>query len=113
MDHGLDRGQSLCGCVFQQSGDETNGLWRSLAEDLKVGQQMWAMGLEDGDSADLVKWMGFDLGEFVFHIVGVHSPDLLAGWCAKNFDDFDELVDTRFTGEEGLAQHQLRHDTAS
>lgn len=71
------------------------------------------MGLGNDGSADLVKWMGLDLREFVLHIVGVHSPDLLAGWCAKNLDDFDELVDTRFTGEERLTQHQLCHDTAS
>lgn len=60
---------------------------------------------------DLVEWMGFDLRKLVLHIVGVHRLDLFSGRCAKNLDNFDQLIDTALTREEWLAQHQLRHDT--
>lgn len=60
---------------------------------------------------DLVEWMGFDLRELVFHVVGVHRLDLFSGWCAENLDDFHQLIDATLAGEEWLPQHQLRHHT--
>lgn len=60
---------------------------------------------------DLVEWMGFDLRELVFHVVGVHRLDLFSGRCTKNLDNFHQLVDTTLTGEQWLPQHQLRHHT--
>jgi hypothetical protein len=47
----------------------------------------------------------------VLHIVGVHRLDLFSGRCAKNLDNFHQLVDTALTREKWLAQHQLRHNT--
>lgn len=54
--------------------------------------------------------MGFDLRELVLHVVGVHRLDLLAGGCAEDLDDLDELIDAALSGEEGLSEHELRHD---
>lgn len=54
--------------------------------------------------------MGFDLRELVLHVVRVHRLDLLAGGCAQDLDDLDELIDAALSGEEGLAQHKLSHD---
>lgn len=59
----------------------------------------------------LVEGMGLDLGEFVFHVIGVHRADLFPSRSTKNLDDFHQLVNSRFTGEEGLSQHQLSHHT--
>lgn len=36
----------------------------------------------------------FDLREFVFHIVRVHSFDLLTSRSSENLDDLDKLIDT-------------------
>lgn len=35
MDHGIDSGETLCGSVFEQLGDEIDGIRISLAEDLE------------------------------------------------------------------------------
>lgn len=59
--------------------------------------------------AYLVERVGLDLGELVFHVVGVHRLDLLSGRRAQDLDDLDELVDAALAREEGLAQHQLGH----
>ena len=56
--------------------------------------------------------MGFDLWEFVLHIIRVHGLDLLPRRCPQNLDDLHQLVDTTLTREQGLAQHQLSHDTS-
>lgn len=60
----------------------------------------------------LVKRMRLDLREFMLHVVWIHSLDLLTSWGTKDFDDLDKLVNTRFTREKRLAQHQFRHDTS-
>ena len=57
--------------------------------------------------------MGLDLRELVLHIVGVHGADLFSSWGAQNLDDFHQLVNARFTGEEGLSKHQFRHHATS
>lgn len=44
--------------------------------------------------------------------VRVHSLDLLPGGCSKDLDNLDQLIDTRFTREEGLSQHQFSHHTS-
>ena len=62
-------------------------------------------------STDLVERMGFDLRKLVLHVIGIHRLDLFSGGCAKNLDNFHQLIDTALTREEWLAQHQLRHDT--
>jgi len=54
-----------------------------------------------------------DLGELVFHVVGVHGADLVASRSSQNLDDLDQLVNTRLTGEQRLTEHKLSHDTAS
>jgi len=53
----------------------------------------------------------FDLRKFVLHIIRIHGLDLLPRRCSQNLDDLHQLVDAALTREQGLAQHQLRHDT--
>lgn len=60
-----------------------------------------------------VKGMRLNLRELVLHVVGVHRPDLVARGRAEDFYDLDQLVNTRFAGEEGLTEHELCHDTTS
>ena len=43
--------------------------------------------------------------------VRVHRLDLLPGRRAQHLDDFDQLVNTRFTREEWLAEHEFGHNT--
>lgn len=57
--------------------------------------------------------MRFDLREFVFHVVRVHSADLVACRCAKNLDNLNKLVNARLPWEQWLAEHQLCHDATS
>ena len=57
--------------------------------------------------------MRLDLGKFVLHVVRVHGPNLISGRSAEHFDNLNKLIDARLAWEEGLAQHQFRHDTAS
>lgn len=45
----------------------------------------------------------------MFHVVGIHGADLFTSRSAKNLDDLHQLVNARFTREEGLSQHQLGH----
>lgn len=93
VDHGVDGRLSLCRGIFEQLGDEIDGVGISLAEDLAEGVRL-------------------DLGELVLHVVGVHGANLFPGGGAENFDNFDQLVNARLAGEEGLAEHELSHDTA-
>ena len=44
-------------------------------------------------------------------VVWVHGFDLLARWCAKYFDDLNQLVNPTLSREQRLTQHQLRHHT--
>jgi hypothetical protein len=48
----------------------------------------------------LIEWVGFDLWEFVLHVVGVHGANLVASWSAQDLDDLDELVNTRLAWEQ-------------
>lgn len=56
--------------------------------------------------------VGFDLWEFMLHIIRVHGLDLLPRRCPQNLDDLYQLVDAALTGEQWLAQHQLSHDAS-
>jgi hypothetical protein len=38
--------------------------------------------------------MGFDLGEFEFTIVGIHTVDLFTSRGSQNFDNFYQLVNS-------------------
>ena len=46
--------------------------------------------------------MSFDLWKLELLVVWVHFADLVFGRCAKDFDDFYELVDATVTGEYWL-----------
>lgn len=93
LHHRVDGRQTLGGCVLQQLANQVDGGLVGLAE-------------------HLVERMGLDLRKLVLHVVRVHSSNLLAGGCPQHLDNFDELIDTRFTGEERLTKHQFCHDAA-
>lgn len=57
--------------------------------------------------------MRLDLRELVLHVIRIHGLDLLTSGCAEDLDDLHKLIDTTLAGEEGLAKHQLGHDTSS
>jgi len=61
----------------------------------------------------LVKGMRFDLWKLVFHIVGVHRPNLFTCRSAQDLDDLHKLINARLSWEKRLSQHQLRHHAAS
>lgn len=63
--------------------------------------------------AYLIEGVRLDLRELVLHVIGVHGANLLTGRGAEHLDDFHQLVDTRLTREERLAQHQFGHHTTS
>ena len=56
--------------------------------------------------------MGFDLGEFVLHVVRIHGLDLFPGGRAQHFDDLDQLINPTLTWEQGLTEHQLGHNAS-
>ena len=56
------------------------------------------------ESTNLVPRMGFDLRELELRVVWIHQDDLLLGRRAEDFDNFDELVDATFAGEEGVSK---------
>ena len=91
MDHGVDSAESLGRGVLEELGNEIDCVRIGLAE-------------------NLIERVRLDLRELVLHVVGVHSPNLLPSGRTQDLDDLDQLVDTRFTGEERLSQHQLCHD---
>lgn len=93
LNHRIDGRQSLGWCVLQKSRDQIDCIWRSLPE-------------------NLIKRMRLDLRKFVLHVVWIHGADLVARRSSKDFDDLDELVDTRFAWKKWLAQHELCHHAA-
>lgn len=92
--HGIDGGQALGRRVLKQSRDKVDRVGIRLTE-------------------YLAERMRLDLRELVLHVVRVHCPDLVARWRSKDLDDFNKLVNTRFSGEQWLAKHQLCHNTTS
>lgn len=49
----------------------------------------------------------------MLHVIGVHGANLLTGRGTEHLDDFHQLVNTGFTREERLTEHELSHHTAS
>lgn len=122
MAHGLNGRQSLGRSVFQERRDEVNGLRGCLAEDLGSvsircsfpRQRSCDRGKQAGQSwTYLIEGMGLDLRELVLHVIGVHGANLFPSRSAEHLDDFHQLVNARFTREEGLAEHQFSHHTTS
>lgn len=56
--------------------------------------------------------MRLDLGKLMFHIIGIHGPDLILGWGSENLNNLDQLIDATLTREDGLPEHELGHNTA-
>jgi len=51
-------------------------------------------------------------GELEFGVRRVHAVDLFFRWCSKYFNDFNELVYARLTGEQRLTHEELCDDAA-
>ena len=92
--HGIDGGQALGRRVLKQSRDKVDRVGIRLTE-------------------YLAERMRLDLRKLVLHVVRIHGPDLVARWRSKNLDDFNKLINTRLSGEQWLAKHELCHDTTS
>lgn len=58
-------------------------------------------------NAHLVPGVSLDLGELEFGVVGVHGANLLLSGCAEDLDDLYQLVHSRVSREDWLAQQQL------
>lgn len=63
-------------------------------------------------SENLLPWQRSDLWEPVFFVIWVHGLYLFFRWSSQNFDDLDELVNTAFTWENWLTQHEFSDNTA-
>jgi hypothetical protein len=63
-------------------------------------------------SENLLPWQRSDLWEPVFFVIWVHGLYLFFRWSSQNFDDLDELVNTAFTWENWLTEHEFSDDTA-
>lgn len=111
VDHGFNRGQALRRSVLEQLGDEIDRVGLGFAEHLTIYISCVVFVSTFG-VANLVEWMGFDLGEFVLHVVGIHGTDLVTGGRSQHFDDLYELINARLAGKQRLSQHELRHDTS-
>ena len=85
--------QSLAGSIRQGFGDEIHGL---------VGCFV---------SKDLFPLATLDLRELEFDVIRVHASNFLLGRGAQYLDDFHQLIDTRITRKQRLAQQKLRSDT--
>ena len=89
---------------------------RSIALGSALRNTWWTVSIEDCRDLDMtyfVKGMRLDLREFVLHIIRVHGSNLIAGGGAEDFDNFDELIDAGFSREQGLTEHEFRHDASS
>jgi len=107
LDHSINGRQSLCRRVLEKSRNEVDGIVGRFAEHLNIiSQCLRRRTLE----TYFVEWMWLDLRELMFHIIRVHCSNLIPGWGSEHFDDFYQLIDTRFAREKWLPKHQLCHD---
>jgi hypothetical protein len=112
VNHGFNGGKALSRRVLKQFRDQVDRVRISLPKDLRFVSLRCLLFRAEGLSY-LVEWMGLDLREFVLHVVRVHGADLITRGRSEHFDDFHELVDTGFSGEKRLTEHQLCHDATS
>lgn len=86
---------SLFGVVDQEFGHEVDGFsWGSASEHFFPRQ-------------------GSDLWESIFFVVWVHGKDVLSWRSSQNFDDFNQLVDSRVTRENRLSKHEFSNNTSN
>ena len=63
-------------------------------------------------SEHLLPWQRSNLWESVFFVIRIHGLYLFLRWSSQNFNDLHELVDTAFTWENWLTEHEFSNDTA-
>lgn len=59
------------------------------------------------DLTYLLPWMALDLREFEFGVVWIHLLNLISRRRSQYFNDLNQLIDTRVSGKDWLAQKQL------
>ena len=95
MANGFQGLQAPFRVVDEQVGDQVDSFFgRARPEDLAPGL------LSDG-------------GELELGITWVHAVDLVLRRRAEHLDDFDELIDARLSGKEGLADEELGDNAAN
>lgn len=95
MGEGVEGGETGCGGILQEILEEIEALFGHPAPENLPHVREGIAGEEYS-----IEWMGFDLRELVFHVVGVHGPYLFFRGCSEDLDDFDELIDSRFAWEQ-------------
>lgn len=55
-------------------------------------------------STYFLPWMTLNLWKFEFRVIWIHFAYLFSCRCAQNFDDLNQLIDTRIAGENWLAE---------
>lgn len=112
MTHPFDSTQARSRRVFEQAGDEVDGVSGcAWAENLSCACQLGEKHPEK-KGPYLGEGVRLDLRELVLHVIGVHCLDLLAGRSSEHFDNLDKLIDAALAREQGLTEHKLRHDTS-
>jgi hypothetical protein len=119
--HRLERPEPHAGGILEQVRDEVDSFGRRAGtEDLP--NKRICMSVESRSHAtleqttmqtNLDEWVRLNLRKLVLHVIGIHRLDLLPRGRSQNLDDFHQLVDAALTREQGLAEHQLSHDTTS
>lgn len=56
--------------------------------------------------------MALDLREFEFGVVWIHLLNLISSRRSQYFDDLNQLIDARVSGEDWLPQQQFGQHTA-
>ena len=107
LDHSINGRQSLGRRVLKKGGNEVDGVVGRFPEYLDIIS--WGTGTEEL-AIYLIERVRLDLWELVLHVVRVHCPNLVPSRSAKNLDDLNQLVDSRFAREQRLPKHQLCHD---
>lgn len=64
-------------------------------------------------SKHLLPGMSLNLRELELAVVRVHRVNHFSSRCAQNFNNFDQLVHTWLSWEQGLAQQQLGHNATN
>lgn len=113
VNHGVDSRETLSRSILEELGNKINRVRVSLTEHLRIKLVPVLSCSNRVNTTHLVEWVWLDLWEFVLHVVGVHGTDLIPSRSTKHLDNLDQLVNTRFSGEQGLTEHELGHDATS
>ena len=83
MGEGVEGGSTCCRGILQQTLKKVN----SVGLDLAAENLHMLMKARDRGTYS-IEWVGFDLGELVFHVIRIHRSYLLFRGRSEDFDDF-------------------------